>query len=230
MIISTGISQSLSLSDANGPISHNGTVFVEGDVNTTLVAYVFVTNNSGATITVGCKKEHISVIAGTENTLCWGNCFDTSTYVSPIQIPIAGGATNNMDFIGDYKAHGIVGKSTIKYTFYDFANPTDEVSVNVEYSGITIGIDELLDEVDFSDAYPNPATNRVTFEYSLPVGVNEARIIIRDILGNTVKKSLISDKEGKLIVNTENLTNGMYFYSVIVNEKMISSRKLIINR
>jgi len=224
-----GFSQSLSLSDANGPIANNGTVIITGSVDSILISRIYCTNNSASTINVRVKKEYISVIPGTYNTYCWGNCYDSSLYISGITVPIGAGATDTSNFIGDYNGHGIPGSSTIKYTFYDDANPTDEVSVNVQYSG-TVGLDVLLSDVDFSAAYPNPATNQVSFNYSLPVGISEASIIIRDILGNTVKKSLITDQEGKIVMNTKDLTNGMYFYSVVVNEKMISSRKLVISR
>ena len=225
-----GFSQSLSLSGPDGPIANNGTVLIEGDVNSTLFSYIYVTNNSASSITVGVKKEHISVIPGTINTFCWGNCFDSSIYISPIVIAIAAGATNTSDFWGEYDAMGIVGKSTLKYTFYDNANPGDEVSVYVEYSGIIVGIDELIADIKFSEAYPNPASNRVSFNYSLPAGVAKADVIIRDILGNIVKQTRINDSEGKLVITTEDLTCGLYFYSVIVNDKIALSKKLVINR
>lgn len=230
MITSLGFSQSLSLSDANGPIANNGTIIIEGDINTTLVSYVYVTNNSAATITVGVDKEYISVIQGTENTYCWGNCFDSSVYVSPITIPIGAGVTNNMDFIGDYKPHGIVGISTIKYIFYDANNTSDAVAVNVQYSGITVGLDELLADVEFSEAYPNPASNHTSFNYVLPEGVRNARLMIYDMLGNAVKERIITDMEGKIVINTNELTSGLYFYSLVVNDQIAFSKKLIISR
>ena len=102
--------------------------------------------------------------------------------------------------------------------------------MNVEYSGIIAGLDELIDDVDFSEAYPNPARDQVSFDYSLPAGINEARVVVRDILGSTVKTSLITDQEGKLVINTEDLTSGLYFYSVIINDKIALSKKLVINR
>ncbi len=230
LIAPLGFNQNLSLSDANGHIANNGTVLIEGDVNSTLVSYIYVTNKSVSSINVGVKKEYISVIPGTENSFCWGNCFDSSVYISPITIPIAAGATNSSDFIGDYKANGIVGVSTIKYTFYDSNNETDEVSVNVQYSGILVGIDEIVAKTKFSEAYPNPASNQVSFEYSLPVGVNDAKIVIRDILGNKVKVSKIYDLEGNTVIKTEDMTSGLYFYSLIVNDQIALSKKLIINR
>lgn len=224
-----GFSQSLSLSDANGPITNNGTVIITGSVYSLLISKIYCTNNSASTINVRVKKEYISLIQGTYNTYCWGNCYDSSLYISGITVPIGAGITDSLNFIGDYNGHGIPGASTIKYTFYDDSNPTDEVSVNVQYTA-TVGLDELLSDVNFSAAYPNPATNQVSFNYSLPVGISEASIIIRDILGNTVKKSLITNQEGKVVISTKDLTNGLYFSTVIVNDKIFSSRKLIINR
>jgi len=230
MITAIGISQNLTLSDANGPIANNGTITVQGDVDNPILAHVYVTNNSTSTINVRVKKEYISIVPGSSNYFCWGNCYASDVFISGITVPISAGATDNSNFEGDYAANGNAGTSTVKYTFYDDSDTTNAVAVNVEYEATLVGINELLDDVVFSEAYPNPATNQVSFNYSLPSGINEAQVIIRDILGSTVATRLITNQEGKITMNTENLTNGMYFYSIIVNENIVSSRKLVINR
>ncbi len=231
IIISSGFSQSLSLSDPNGPIANNGTIIVQDSANNTILAdSIYITNNSNSTINVRVKKEYISIVPGTSNSFCWGNCYTPDIFVSKITVPIGAGATNYSDFIADYIPNGIVGTSIIKYYFYDDADTTDVASVIVEYTGISVGIEELVGKIKFSEAYPNPASSQVTFDYLFPSGVNEANIVIRDILGNTVKESMISNLEGKVVIKTEYLTSGLYFYSLIVNDKIALSKKLIINR
>jgi len=230
MIIPIGFSQSLSLSDANGPIANNATITVQGYVDSLLQAHAYVTNNSASTITVRVKKEYISIITGSTNYFCWGNCYSSDLFVSGIAIPIGAGVTDYINFEGDYLPNGNPGVSTVRYTFYDDNNPNDSVAFFVDYSAIINGLDELLADIDFSEAYPNPASSQISFNYSFPTGVKDARIIVSNILGNTVKENLINDQDGKLIINTEDLTSGLYFYTLIVNDQIALSKKLIINR
>jgi len=71
------------------------------------------------------------------------------------------------------------------------------------------------DDINITDAFPNPASARTTIEYDLPKNVLSARIIIRDLLGNSVKDIELSGLEGKLVINTSDLNGGIYFYSLL---------------
>ncbi|RUA25002.1 MAG: hypothetical protein DSY76_07085 [Bacteroidetes bacterium] len=83
--------------------------------------------------------------------------------------------------------------------------------------------------VEISNLFPNPATNKVSVKYDLK-GANNAQLEIRNVLGSLVKKVSINESNGLLNVDVSDLTNGVYFYSFIVNNEIIKSKKLIIQR
>jgi len=58
---------------------------------------------------------------------------------------------------------------------------------------------------------------------------NAGSVIIRNLLGSVVKKSTLTSEEGKLSIVTGDLPEGIYFYSLDVDGKTMTTRKLIIN-
>ena len=220
-------SQSLTLSDSDGPIANNSTKLVYGLPSADeILSHVFVTNTTANTVRVKVKKVEIVVLDGTMNLLCWGLCFDPTVYVSPDPIEIGAGITNNSDFSGHYIPGGIIGISTIRYVFFNDANPSDSVCFNVDYDTYPQGISKQSD-ITSTNAYPNPANNSVNFSCSVPQD-SDAKLIIRNLLGTVVRDVDINSKSGKLSLNTSDLADGVYFYSVIVNGNPQFTKKLVI--
>ena len=61
-------------------------------------------------------------------------------------------------------------------------------------------------------AYPNPATDFVTFEYEMPQFVESSELIITDITGQVVKTVQLQQEKGQELWDTRNVQNGLYFY------------------
>ncbi len=177
---------------------------------------------------VKVKKVERSLINGTLNYFCWGLCYATTVYVSPDPVNIPAGTTNNTDFSGHYSPLDSIGFSIIRYVFFDQNNPADTVCVNVQYDTRQLGIDNtLLKNKNSISAYPNPADNFTSFVYNLAQGTS-ASVLIRNILGSVVKEINLNNPEGKITINTNDLNDGIYFYSLIENGLSKSTRKLIV--
>ena len=84
-------------------------------------------------------------------------------------------------------------------------------------------------EDHFIEAFPNPASTWVTFEYTLPYQVESANIEIVDISGKPVKTIEVDRPFGQTTWDTRNIKTGLYIYSLKVNNNTIDQRKLIIN-
>ncbi|MCD4761054.1 T9SS type A sorting domain-containing protein [bacterium] len=100
------------------------------------------------------------------------------------------------------------------YVFFDENNPDDSVCVKVKYLGGTSSVKEnLLSNIEFSNAYPNPANTQTSFDYLFDNEFKDAEIIISTLLGSTVRNVKLQDIKGKVIINTSALNDGVYFYS-----------------
>mgnify|MGYP003739757571 CR=1 FL=1 len=231
LALSQVFAQNLSLSDSNGPVANNATIQVWGDSGYYNIIYanVAVTNNSGAAMDVLVKKTEINVTTGSENLFCWGTCYLPSTFVSTTSINIGAGATDTLSFAGEYKPLGQLGATTIRYTFYNLTNVNDSVSVYVVYNAGTAAIEKMPVIVDFSNAYPNPASSVVNFNYELQ-SIGSAELIITDLLGSEISRTVLSNDKSKLSIDVSTYNAGVYFYSLRVDGKQYFTRKLIVRK
>ncbi len=229
-VLVTVYAQSLSLSWTGGALTNGQVITITGDTTGTVYSYLYCTNNNTDTLSVKVKKKEISLVAGSENSFCWLNCYLPSTYISTYSIDILPDSTS-LDFIGEYKAHGNIGISSIMYTFFDMNNVNDSVSVIVNYDcSLGSSVQEIKnDKIVFSNAYPNPANSYTSFSYTFPpASAYSHQFVIRDLLGNMVYESEITDQTGIIKVYTNSFSNGVYFYSLLVDGQAYFTRKLIV--
>ncbi len=90
------------------------------------------------------------------------------------------------------------------------------------YSGIPSGFSEFSEESSYK-IYPNPASTQVTV--SIPGFEKEGNLILYDISGRLVRSYLIKNRQ---TLSVEGLSNGIYLYSIITNNKYFTG-KLCIN-
>lgn len=218
----------LTLSDSLGALP-NDTTIIKGGLPSVgeIITYLFVTNHSASTMHVKVKKVEVSLVDGSLNYFCWGLCYASNVYVSPYAVDIPSGATDNTSFSGHYSPNTTVGASTIRYVFFDQDTPTDTVCVNVYYDTFPAGIDNTIKNNSKINAFPNPADNFTNFDYQYLLGIS-ASVKIRNILGSVVKEINLKDKEGKTTVATNELRDGIYFYSLIENGVSVSTKKLVV--
>lgn len=224
-------SQSLSLKKSDDTNINNGDTITLTDANATasFALNLKVTNTSSSTIDIKVKKTEISLIAGSSNTFCdWNSCFPPSTYVSPNALSLGSNVTNSA-FMGDYHSHGNAGTSTIMYTFFNDANTNDSIAVVVNFIAGFVGIESNEQNITISNAYPNPTKNIFYLDYDFS-NSHSARVEIINVIGSIVKVQEIQGLNGKAIIDVSNLNNGVYFYSVIVDNKKYISKKLIIQK
>ena len=233
-LLSGSFAQSFSLMDTNGvAISAGSSIQLLGNpTDEVITAVVYVKNNSDVAKDIKVKKViHAGdTLSGTVNTFCWGLCFPPTTYVSPFSQNILSGDTCKL-FFGDYNPMNFPGISKITYVWYDINNTNDSVAVTVKYNASPAGIkDDLLGQVKFSAAYPNPAVNVVFADYTIPESVGSASIVITNMLGSKVKEVRLSDRTGKARIDVSDLLNGIYFYSLRADDQLLLTRKFIVKR
>ncbi len=116
----------------------------------------------------------------------------------------------------------------VLYRIYNTAPDTkDTAFVTIKYT-CTNGIEKhLKDAGSISNAYPNPANHNFSVNYQLN-GNTKGELIINDLLGKEIQRIAVNEKEGNVVVNTSQLTAGIYFYSLQVDGSKITTKKVII--
>ncbi|MCE9538435.1 MAG: tail fiber domain-containing protein [Bacteroidetes bacterium] len=78
---------------------------------------------------------------------------------------------------------------------------------------------------------PNPFSEKTTINYTLSENINTASIIIFDLQGKQIKKYDLQQKgQGNIIIQAGELYAGMFIYSLVIDGKEVSSKKMILNK
>jgi len=117
--------------------------------------------------------------------------------------------------------------------------PVNETKMGENTTGGGIETNEHIISVDLAKAEhiilyqnePNPFNGTTTIRYFIPENMQiEAYIAFYDAYGNEIKKEKISETgAGKIEVNAHNVAAGIYTYSLLVNGKVVDTKKMIKN-
>ncbi|MGP1514867.1 MAG: T9SS type A sorting domain-containing protein [Bacteroidales bacterium] len=191
------------------------------------VSFIHIQNKLDKPLTLKVEIDKEGISAGNDLQMCFDNNCITGTVSDPVTLN-ANELYKNFDLLYTYE------NGSTSYVFVKFIdNGTDEVlkTLKVVYQ-IETATSVLQNGKDVRlsvTAQPNPASSSATFIYSVPNSYNDAKLIVRNSLGSIVKQSAI--KTGiisKLNTNVSDLLNGVYFYSIIADSKVLVTKKLII--
>jgi type IX secretion system substrate protein len=165
-------------------------------------------------------------------TQCYSpNQMTTWTPTSPYEVIGASATLPNgpgtYGIAAHYDAGAVCHDIYVMYRVYNVQTGTNDTAyVTLAYKCAT-GIDELSTG-SIANAYPNPASSIVNIKYDL-TDANTGKIVIYDMLGKVVKQNVLADTQGVAKMNVADLNAGVYFYSLLVNDKAITTKKLIIS-
>jgi len=98
---------------------------------------------------------------------------------------------------------------------------------NAKTTGLTVVLGDR-DAIVLDQNVPNPFAERTTINYNLPGNFNKAEIIFTTEDGHVIKTVIISAKgQGTLNVFANDLSHGVYTYTLVVDGVSVASRKLI---
>ena len=186
-------------------------------------------------IEVLVEKEHVSTVEGTENSICWGSCFDPSVFVSPMPVTIEGGCVSDPGMLSfhyqldpTYTGQNLIpGTTIVKYHAYPARNPEDRVTIEVHYAYHPENTAE--NTVQVSKAYPNPAVSQINFDFKDNTG-SSIKAVLYNLLGQEVEAKVINSNQGKISFFLNDFQPGIYFCSFFVNDQMIKTEKFIVKK
>lgn len=222
----------IDLYDEEGHTVNNSVITVHTS-DTSASAYldtkVKVKNNTSQDLFMYARRITNVAVPGTTNTFCYGVCYPPFVDTSFVVVNIPGGAVDS-NFVADYTPAGQGGTTSLTYEFYDLSTLGYPVTatVTIEFSLSGVGIPENSSLV-FDGPTPNPAQQFTTFTYDLPKSAKSASLLIRNLIGAEVDHIVLDRESGKAIVNTASLPSGIYLYSLLIDNKVSFTHKLIVS-
>lgn len=232
VLITSGYSQSFVIKDKSGVDVTGQTIsqyFAPGYGFGSVGLDVFNISTSNKSVKV--KKQDIVLIDSTTSNICWMLCYPDWILETPDPLLIEAGSyvTN---FTGDVNYKSVQGTSRVKFTFFDIDNRQDSSFVFIDFIVGTLGMNDnqfVTSEV-ISNAYPNPAASNINFDYKIPATSTRASIKVTNLLGTIIDNVVLEKTEGKISLNVSNLKNGIYFYSLMINNSATTTRKFVVKR
>ena len=231
LMASSVVAQSLVIKDKTGVDKTGQTIdhiCTPGEGFVSLGMDVFNVSDSRKSVKV--RKHELSLVEGSEISICWQSCYPPFVFETPDPIQIEPG-TFSPNFTGDITYGSTQGTTTVKFVFFDINNPNDSSFIVINFIIGTLGLqDGPITLSNLPNAYPNPATSSVYFDYSLPTYAGNAQIRINNLLGTTVREISLEKNEGKAQLDVSSLKNGIYFYSLMINNSATITRKFVVKR
>ncbi len=228
--------QSLTFKYEGEPIEPGTTIDIISDINAMLqiVCDIDVTNTTDNEMTI--TMEMNDTVNGTRvgtNDFCWGMCYMAGVFTADYTIPANETYTFNGHAVfhnGDWAALPVGTTITIEYTFFDARNPEEKYSFKVNSTYNPESVADFNNVNVFSNAYPNPANSTISFDYNMPFDVNSASIAIYNMMGQEVVKQNLNIGDSRVNINVSDLNEGVYFYSLIVNNETVKTNKFVVSR
>jgi hypothetical protein len=77
--------------------------------------------------------------------------------------------------------------------------------------------------------FPNPFNQAATIRYYLPETFRSAKIVVTDVTGKIAKQIPVSGSgQGSLTIEAASLFAGVYYYSLLVDDRLIDTKKMIL--
>jgi hypothetical protein len=207
-----------------------GSTSVSGDPNLQMAHHLDVKNTSANLITVKCQKTNLLLPLGAASFYCFaGNCYSSSSTSPSSSAVLAAGqqfsfANSDADaHSGYYDAFGALGIAEVEYCFYDINNISDKTCVTITYTSSATSINDFNELAEISEFYPNPANNVTNFIFN----GTKAQLKIIDILGNEIKV-LQFEEPGVKKIDLTDMSKGIYFGKLVINNKVTTIKKLIV--
>ena len=90
---------------------------------------------------------------------------------------------------------------------------------------------KIADAARLAQNIPNPFNNNSSISYYIPAGLHNAQLIITNVAGDVLKTYTITQSGfGKQIISGNELASGIYQYSLLVDRKLIDTKKMVISK
>ncbi|MBX2967108.1 MAG: T9SS type A sorting domain-containing protein [Cyclobacteriaceae bacterium] len=203
----------------------------KGHIGDLIKVPLSIKNTTQKTLSLVVRRTESQIGSTQKNLFCPdGYCLENSA--EEIVIKLEPGQSLESFMLG-LEAGLVPGVSTVKYTLINRANPTDYQDIELNFS-----VEERVAKNDIyssrfvtvHDVYPNPVSDVAHIEYKLQSDQVKAKIVIHNILGSALSEYPLPFMETHVKIKTEELTPGIYFYTLYLENEGVMTRKLIVRR
>ncbi len=158
------------------------------------------------------------------------NCLDQRTEDFIIKIE-AGQTLTTLQIA--LEAGLVPGLSSIRYLAYNKSNPSQALEFDLEFSA-----EEKREKQDvytskfisIKEVYPNPVSDYAYVDYKIQSDAIKAKILLHNLLGNVISEYELPPTGTSVRMKADDLSPGIYFYTLYIDNEGVMTRKLIVKK
>lgn len=209
------------------PLSEN----YKGLIGETVKVPLVIRNTDSKAVTLIIRRTEMQIGTTQKNYLCLDEACVNQKAEEVIVRLEPGQETENLFVALD---GGLVaGFSHVRYTAFSRSDPAAANEIELNFS-----IDEQparlniynSRHITLEEVYPNPVVDEAYFKYRILNDQIKAKIAVHNILGNVLGEYELSVYETSAKIRTDDLSPGIYFYTLYVNNESVITRKLIVRK
>lgn len=194
---------------------------------------IILQNESPQTKTFVLKNLAGNIGSSQQVRICMGDqCFDPKKDLAKIKLILAPGQIVT-DLYVEFEM-GIVGTiGSFDLVFVNTENIRDTFLVEARYnvSNPVVKIDGFeSDDLTIGVVYPNPSSRTAHIDYQIKNENIKARISINSFIGNPIADYTLEPSRSSLSINVSDFKEGIYFYTLYVDNKNVVTKKLQIKK
>lgn len=158
------------------------------------------------------------------------SCFDPVKEPTKVRIKLQPGEIYT-DLYLEFDLGITETRGTFDLHFFNTDNPREAFVIEGVYN-VETGNDEYFShkDIELGGVYPNPSDRVAQLDYKIKNPGVSARVVVNSFIGNPIYDFQLDPIQTTLEINVTNLNPGVYFYTVIVDNKNIVTKKLVVKR
>lgn len=202
-----------------------------GKVNTTQRKSLILQNDSDQAKEFFLKFTQGNIGSSQAMKVCLdNNCFNPIKEPHRLRITLKPGEIYT-DLYIEFALGIIETRGTFDLHFFNADNPRETFVIETVYN-VDAGSDEYFShkDLELGGVYPNPTNSVAQLYYKIKNPSVNARVVVTSFIGNPIYDFRLDPLQNSLEINVTSLNPGVYLYTVIVDNKNIVTKKLVVNK
>ena len=204
-----------------------------GDLGSSQRKSIILQNESSQSKTYLLKNFKGNVGSSQKVKICIGEqCFDPKRDLAKIKLSLHPGEIMT-DLYLEFEMGIVETMGSFDLFFVNAENIRETFMVEARYrvSNPDSKIDEFdYKEIKLSDVYPNPSSRVAQLDYRFNNPKVKAKITINSFIGNPIAEYELDPGRNSLSINVSDYKEGIYFYTLFLDNKNIVTKKLQIKK
>ncbi|MFC4870130.1 T9SS type A sorting domain-containing protein [Negadavirga shengliensis] len=203
-----------------------------GKINTSQRKSLILQNDSDQTKEYFLRYLRGNIGSSQRMKICLGDiCYDPKKDLSKIKIKLEPGEVYT-DLYIEFDLGIIETRGTFDLHFFNTDSARDAFLVEGIYnvSSDASGEEVTHKDIDIGGVYPNPSSRTAQLDYKIKNPNANARIVVNSFIGNPIYDFNLDPNQTTLVITVSDLNPGVYFYTLIVDNKNIITKKLVVKR